>query len=230
MYWSLWSCAKEYLSHFHIPPPTPASSPQSSPIQSMRSLPEDSNQRGINGVSIIDVHMVPAALCGKVIETQPQYRIRAGRRGERRQNIGCVGTTEVQHINIYYRYCILHMILSSQLIMKPVVGTLHWLIRWLRKSFWCKVVIKHDVTGVFTGSMQREANYDGVYQFPASEDCFSFNKTTCVQYSETWTLWQVRTRLLTTALHTCIVNWCNLYFVLNTKRTKMRDLVNPCSV
>lgn len=91
----------------------------------MWSLPEDSNQRGINGVSIIDVHMVPAALCGKVIETQPQYCIRARRRGERRQNTGCVGTTEIHLINQYYREYGLHMILSSQLFMKPVVRTLH---------------------------------------------------------------------------------------------------------
>lgn len=58
-----------------------------SPIQNSKRSPEDSNQRGVNGVSIIDVHVVPAALCGKVIEAQPENCIRTGRRGERRQNI-----------------------------------------------------------------------------------------------------------------------------------------------
>lgn len=41
----------------------------SSPTQKSRSSPEDSNQRGVNGVSVVDVHVVPAALCGKVVET-----------------------------------------------------------------------------------------------------------------------------------------------------------------
>lgn len=47
--------------------------------------PEHSNQRGVNGVSIVDVHVVPAALCGKVIEAQPEHCIRAARQGEKPQ-------------------------------------------------------------------------------------------------------------------------------------------------
>lgn len=59
-----------------------------SPLRSQLSplcSPEHSNQRGVNGVSIVDVHVVPAALCGKVIEAQPEHCIRAARQGERRQ-------------------------------------------------------------------------------------------------------------------------------------------------
>ena len=49
--------------------------------------PEHSNQRGVNGVSIVDVHVVPAALCGKVIEAQPEHCIRAARQGGRDVNV-----------------------------------------------------------------------------------------------------------------------------------------------
>lgn len=41
-----------------------------------RGSPEDGDQRGVDGVSVVDVHVVPAALCGKVVEAQPQHRVR----------------------------------------------------------------------------------------------------------------------------------------------------------
>lgn len=78
----------------------------SSPIQNSRRSPEHSNQRGVNGVSIIHVHMVPAALCGKVIEAQPEYCIRTDRQGERGD-----GMTKIHFMNIYYLYR-LHLILT----------------------------------------------------------------------------------------------------------------------
>lgn len=47
----------------------------SRPNQKSQRSPEDGDQRGVNGVSVVDVHVVPAALCGKVVEAQPQHRI-----------------------------------------------------------------------------------------------------------------------------------------------------------
>ncbi len=37
--------------------------------------PENSNQRSVYRVSIIDVHVVPTAFCGKVVKSQPENRI-----------------------------------------------------------------------------------------------------------------------------------------------------------
>lgn len=47
--------------------------------------PEDSSQGGIDGVPVVDVHVVPAALGGKVIEAQPECRVRAA--GEHKEPI-----------------------------------------------------------------------------------------------------------------------------------------------
>ena len=73
------------VRHFHISPAV---------IQSDRQLsPEDGNQRGVDRVSVIDVHVVPAALGGKMIEAQPEHCIRA-----ERENIK--GSSEMHLMNI----------------------------------------------------------------------------------------------------------------------------------
>lgn len=43
--------------------------------------PEDAHQRGVDGVSVVDIHVVPAALGGEVAEAQPERRIRAATQG-----------------------------------------------------------------------------------------------------------------------------------------------------
>lgn len=48
----------------------------SSPNQKSWHSPEDRDQWGVNRVSVVDIHVVPAALCGKVLEAQPQHCIR----------------------------------------------------------------------------------------------------------------------------------------------------------
>lgn len=35
--------------------------------------PEDGDERGVDGVAVVDVHVVPAALGGEVVEAQPQH-------------------------------------------------------------------------------------------------------------------------------------------------------------
>lgn len=89
-YWSHHSLPREHIwwhsrrraearpSHFHTSPSCRC------PHQKSRRSPEDSDQRGVNGVSVVDVHVVPAALCGEVAEAQPQHGIRAA--GERAQS------------------------------------------------------------------------------------------------------------------------------------------------
>lgn len=58
--------------------------------------PEDSDQRGVDGVSVKDVHVVPTAFCGEVVEAQPQHRVgTAGERahGERHNRRGTTFTS-----------------------------------------------------------------------------------------------------------------------------------------
>ena len=43
------------------------------------SSPEDGHHGGEDRVSVVDIHVIPAALCGKVVEAQPQNRVRTGR-------------------------------------------------------------------------------------------------------------------------------------------------------
>lgn len=78
IWWHSWRRAKARLSHFHTSPSCRC------PHQDSRRSPEDSDQRGVNGVSVVDVHVVPAALRGEVAEAQPQHGIRAA--GERAQS------------------------------------------------------------------------------------------------------------------------------------------------
>lgn len=50
--------------------------------------PEDGDERGVDGVAIVDVHVVPAALGGEVVEAQPQHRVGTEtQRAERRKHM-----------------------------------------------------------------------------------------------------------------------------------------------
>lgn len=44
----------------------------------MMASPEYCNQRCIDGVSIVDVHVVPATFRGKMVEAQPEHSVWAG--------------------------------------------------------------------------------------------------------------------------------------------------------
>lgn len=43
--------------------------------------PEDGDEGGVDGVAVVDVHVVPAALGGEVVEAQPQHRVRTETQG-----------------------------------------------------------------------------------------------------------------------------------------------------
>lgn len=97
IWWPSRRHAELHPSHFHTSPSCRC------PHQKSRRSPEDSDQRGVNGVSVVDVHVVPAALCGEVAEAQPQHSIRAaGERAQREQtHIWWIQTTFILH-NIVY--------------------------------------------------------------------------------------------------------------------------------
>lgn len=78
IWWRSRRRAEARPSHFHKSPSCRC------PHQKSRRSPEDSDQRGVNGVSVVDVHVVPAALSSEVAEAQPQHGIRAA--GEQAQS------------------------------------------------------------------------------------------------------------------------------------------------
>ncbi len=56
-------------------------------IQKSGRSPEHGDQRGVNGVSVVDVHVVPAALGGEVVEAQPEHRVRTERQETNNTNM-----------------------------------------------------------------------------------------------------------------------------------------------
>lgn len=100
-----WISWLQTVRHFHIAPAV---------IQSDRQLsPEGSNQGGVDRVSVIHVHVVPAALGGKVIEAQPEHCIRTGRENIKRSS-ECIGWIYIACVASWHSY------FDTQCIRKPM--------------------------------------------------------------------------------------------------------------
>lgn len=64
--------------------------------------PEDGDERGVDGVAIVDVHVVPAALGGEVVEAQPQHCVRTETQRAERRNVN-TGNTLHGYILLLHR-------------------------------------------------------------------------------------------------------------------------------
>lgn len=64
--------------------------------------PEDGDERGVDGVAIVDVHVVPAALGGEVVEAEPQHCVRTDTQRAERRNVSTENTLH-SYISMVHR-------------------------------------------------------------------------------------------------------------------------------